>query len=71
MLEKRGINVMTYDHFLNGKENLLTGIIEELNNDLEAKEQEKIKKDNDKLDPKPALQLFPKDEPFERKERKP
>ena len=30
--------------FLNGKENTLTGIIEELNNDLEAKEQEKIKK---------------------------
>ena len=71
MLEKRGINVMTYDHFLNGKENLLTGIIEELNNDLEAKEQEKIKKDNDKLDPKPILHLFPKDEPTERKERKP
>ena len=42
MLEKRAINVMTYDHFLNGKENILTGIIEELNNDLEAKEQEKI-----------------------------
>ena len=44
MLEKRGINVMTYDHFSNGKENILTGIIEELTNDLEAKEQEKIKK---------------------------
>ena len=71
MLEKRGINVMTYDHFLNGKENILIGIIEELNNDLEAKEQEKIKKDSDKLDPKPKMDLFPKDEPTEKKERKP
>ena len=57
--------------FLNDKENILTGIIEELNNDLEAKEQETSKTDNDKLDPKPILQLFPKDEPTERKERKP
>jgi len=71
MLEKRGINVMTYDHFLNGKENILTGIIEELNNDLEAKEQEKIKKDEDNLDPKPKMELFPKEELKERKPRKP
>ena len=40
MLEKKKVNVMTYDHFLNGKENLLNGIIEELNNDLETKEEE-------------------------------
>ncbi len=59
MLEKKKVNVMTYDHFLNSKENILTGIIEELNNDLEEKEQEKIKKDNDKLDPKPKMDLFP------------
>ena len=39
------MNVMTYDHFLNGKENILNGIIEELNNDLETKkEEERIKK---------------------------
>ena len=53
---------MTHDHFLNGKENILTGIIEELNNDLEAKEQEKIKLDEEKLDPKPKMVLFPKEE---------
>ncbi len=62
---------MTYDDFLNGKDNILTGIIKELNNDLEAKEQEKIKKDNDKRDPKPTMDLFPKQESIERKERKP
>ncbi len=71
MLEKKKVNVMTYDHFLNGKENILTGIIEELNNDLETQEQEKIKKDEDKLDPKPIMQLFPKEEALERKPRKP
>ncbi len=58
MLEKKKVNVMTHDHFLNGKENILTGIIEELNNDLEAKEEERIKKDNDKLDPKPKMDFF-------------
>ena len=37
---------MADDHFLNGKENILNGIIEELNNDLETKEEEeKITKD--------------------------
>ena len=71
MLEKKKVNVMTFDHFLNGKENYLTGIIEELNNDLEAKEQEKIKKDEEKLDPKPLMVLFPKEESIERKPRKP
>ena len=44
MFEKKKVNVMTYGHVWNGKENILTGIIEELNNDLEAKEQDKIKK---------------------------
>ena len=37
LLEKKKVNVMTFDHFLNGKENYLTGIIEELNAELEAK----------------------------------
>ena len=50
---------MTYDNFLHGKENILTGIIEGLNNDLEEQEQEKIKKDEEKLDPKPKMELFP------------
>ena len=71
MLEKKHVNVMIYDHFVNGKENILTGIIEELNNDLEEKEQEKIKKDQDILYPKPKIELFPKEELKERKERKP
>ncbi len=44
MLEKKKLNVMTSDHFFNGKENTLTGIIEELNNDLEAKNKTRIKK---------------------------
>ncbi len=61
---------MTLDHFWNGKENNLTGIIEGLNNDLEEKEQEKIKKDAEKLEP-PKIDLFPKEESIERKERKP
>jgi hypothetical protein len=71
MLEKKKVNVMTFDHFLNGKENILTGIIEGLNNDLETQEQEKIKKDEDKLDPKQKIDLFPKEKAIERKERKP
>ena len=71
MLEKKKVNVMTFDHFLNGKENILTGIIEGLNNDLETKEQEKIKKDHDNIDPKPIMDLFPKEKAIERKERKP
>ncbi len=70
MLEKKQVNVMTYDHFLNGKENILTGVIEELNNDLETKEQEQIKKDEDAIDPKPKMDLFPKEKAIERKERK-
>ncbi len=70
MLEKKHVNVMTFDPFLNGKENYLTSIIEELNAELEAKEQEKIKKDEEKLDPKPKMDLFPKEEPIERKEPK-
>jgi hypothetical protein len=62
---------MTYDHFLNGKENILNGIFEELNNDLEEKEQEKIKKDEDNFDPKPKMDWFPTEKSIERKPRKP
>ena len=69
MLEKKKVNVMTYDHFLDGKENILTSILEELNNDLETKEQEKIKKDLGISDPKQKFELFPKEELKERKER--
>ena len=71
MLEKKKVNVMTYDHFLNGKENILNGIIEELNNDLETKEEEsRIKLDNSEQ-PKLKAVLFPVEESKERKERKP
>ena len=38
---------------------------------LEAKEHERIKKDEEKLDPKPKMVLFPKEESIERKPRKP
>ena len=70
MLAKKKVNVVSYDHFIDGKENVLNGILEELNADLEAKEEEKIKKEEEKLNPKPKMELFPKDEPIERKERK-
>ena len=70
MLAKKKVNVVSYDHFIDGKENVLNGILEELNADLEAKEEEKIKKEEEKLNPKPKMELFPKDEPKERKERK-
>ena len=70
MLEKKKVNVVSYDHFMHEKENILNGILEELNAELESKEQEKIKKDSDKLDPKPKMHLFPKEESKERKERK-
>ena len=69
MLEKKKVNVMTYGHFLNGKENILNGIIEELNNDLETKEEgERIKKDKTEQ-PKPKLELFPVETTIKKKER--
>ena len=43
MLAKKGINTMVYSHFIEGKENLLNGILDELNAELEAKEDEKNK----------------------------
>jgi hypothetical protein len=70
MLAKKKVNVVSYDHFLEGKENVLNGILEELNTELEAKEDEEIAKAEQKLNPKPKMELFPKDEPVERKERK-
>ena len=39
---------MTYDHFLNGKENILNGIIEELNIDKQKKKKNELKKINQK-----------------------
>jgi len=71
MLEKKKVNVVSYDHFIDGKENILNSILEELNESLEAEEEEKIKNAEDKLDPKPKFELFPKEEVKERKERKP
>ena len=71
MLAKKKVNVVSYDHFLDGKENVLNSILEELNTELEAEEEEKIAKAEAKLNPKPKMELFPKNEPIERKERKP
>ena len=71
MLAKKKINVVSYDHFLEGKENVLNGILEELNTELEAAEEEKIAKAEAKLNPKPKIELFSVDEPIKGKERKP
>ena len=71
MLEKKKVNVMTYDHFLNGKQNILNGIIEKLNIDLETKEEkERIKLDKSEQ-PIPKLVLFPVEASIEKKEKKP
>ena len=59
--------MVSYNHFLDGKENVLNGILEELNTELEAEEEEKIAKAEAKLNPKPKIELFPVDEPIERK----
>ena len=58
MLEKKKVNVMTYDHFWNGKENILNGIIEELKNDLETKEEEERIKLDKSEQPKLKVVLF-------------
>ena len=73
MLAKKKINTMTYSHFIEGKENILNGILEELNEQLEAEEEAKIKKEEnkEKLDPKPKYDLFPKEQEGDGKERKP
>jgi len=71
MLEKKKVNVVSYDHFIEGKENVLNTILEELNKSLEEEEEEKERIKNEKLEPKPKMELFPKEEPKERKERKP
>ena len=62
---------MTYGHFLNGKENILNGIIEELNNDLETKEKEERIKLDKSEQPKLKAVLFPVEASIEKKERKP
>ena len=69
MLEKKKVNTVCYDHFIDGKENILHTILEELNKELEAVEEAKIKKEEEKDNPKPKMELFPKDE--ETTERKP
>ena len=38
---------------------------------LKQKNKKRLKKDEDDLDPKPKMELFPKEESVERKERKP
>ena len=68
MLEKKKVNVMTYDHFLNGKENILNGIIEELNNDLETKEEEERIKLDKSEQPKLKAVLFPVEASIKKKE---
>ena len=50
---------------------VLNTILEELNKSLEEEEDEKESIKNEKLEPKPKMELFPKEEPKERKERKP
>ena len=47
MLEKKGVNTIVYDHFIDGKENVLTTMLNEMNNDLEAKETAKKPKGNE------------------------
>ena len=50
---------------------MLNTIPEELNKSLEEAEEEKERIKQEKLEPKPKTELFPKEEPKERKERKP
>ena len=44
MLEKKKVNVVSYDHFIDGKEKILNSILVELNESLEAEEEVKIRK---------------------------
>ncbi len=62
MLEKKKVTVVEYDHFLDGKQNILNGNLEELNSWLEAKEEAE-RRNTDKLEhPKPISKLFLKEE---------
>ena len=70
MLEKIKINTVCYDHFIQEKENVLNTILQELNEAIEQAEEEKIAKAEAKLNPKPKMELFPKEETVERKPRK-
>ena len=47
MLEKKGVNVIAYDHFIDGKENILHTMLNEMNVELEAKETAKKPKGNE------------------------
>ena len=47
MLEKKNVNTIVYDHFIDGKENVLMTMLNEMNIDLEAKETAKKPKGNE------------------------
>jgi len=49
MLEKKGVNVLAYSHFIEGKENVLQSILTELDGDLEAKETAKKPKGEEQI----------------------
>ena len=66
MLEKKGVNTIVYDHFIDGKENVLTTMLNEMNNDLEAKETTKKPKGNELV----GWGYFDKEEVEEKKEIK-
>ena len=70
MLEKKKINTVCYDHFIQEKENVLNTILQELNEAMEHAEEEKIAKAEERSNPKPKIELFPKEEKVERKPRK-
>jgi hypothetical protein len=70
MLEKKKINTVCYDHFIQEKENVLNTILQELNEAMEHAEEEKIAKAEERSNPKPKMELFPKEETMERKPRK-
>ena len=66
MLEKKGVNTIVYDHFIDGKENVLTTMLNEMNNDLEAKETTKKPKGNELV----GWGYFDKEEVEDKKEEK-
>jgi tRNA threonylcarbamoyladenosine modification (KEOPS) complex Cgi121 subunit len=71
MLEKKKVNVVSYDHFIEGKENVLNTILEELNKSLEEEEEEKERIKQEKLEPKPRWNSFPRKSPKSGKNESP
>jgi hypothetical protein len=70
MLEKKGVNAIAYDHFIDGKENILHTMLNEMNVELEAKETAKKPKGEELV----GWGKFDKEveeKKEERKERKP